>query len=503
MRLSWLWAFAALALGCAKFSAAEGPTPTPDASADGGGEVAVERDVVVVADWPTLSALDPTNDSRAATLRITIVDTNDTSRRAVKKLAATERGPFTFEKLVTSSKVDAKIEIVGSDERLVGYGERRSWDLAADTKVPVLARARVLYFGSGDRDGNGSRNGQLRALSLAPQSLAEPGIDEPYAPLPSLEEPTGLHITREGRWLVQTGTSSAGGGAVAAFETGNHQRAKSVTLPFVPGPAAPLGDGHRLLVAPSAKSNGTVFAMVDLDTGTASTLASGLAGGALVVTAIAASPDGMHVAAVGEYRQGGNAESYLFLHHAGAERFQSRSVSDVLRYARGVRFTPDGTSLVVAGSNDANDWATGALVTFPAGVEGIGAPKRTVTLAAAKTRASSVILDPTGNFAFVTNETRYGVGACCGEMRIVDLAMGKEVFVSGYAGNAADFEIVSAVQLPYEPRRVLGGQSDPGNDVHGPIVELTGGAKPVKVTVSADGDIGSVDHMATPFGTSL
>lgn len=493
-----------LVFGCAKFSAADGPT-SPDGGdgGDGGDEAAIERDVVVVADWPTLTELDPTKDSRAATLRITVVDANDASRRAVKKLAATERGPYTFERFLTSSKVDATIEIVGSDDRLVGYGERRAWSLAADTKVPVLARARVLYFASGDREGVGTKNGQLRALSLAPQSLAEPGIDEPYAPLPSLEEPTGLHVTREGRWLVQTGTSSAGVGTVAAFETGNHQRASSVTLPFVPGPAAPIGDGHRLLVAPSAKSNGTVFAIVDLDTGTATTLASGLAGGALVVTAIATSPNGMYVAAVGEYRQGGSAESYLFLHHAGADRFQSRSVSDVLHEARGVRFTPDGASVVVAGSNVANDWATGALVTFPTSAEGFGAPKHTVTLEAAKTRSSSVILEPSGNFAFVTNETRYGAGACCGEMRIVDLAMAKEVFVSAYAGNSADFEIVSAVQLPYGPRRVLGGQSDPGNDVHGPIVELVGGAKPLKVTVRADGDIGSVDFMATPFGTSL
>ena len=117
VRLSWLWAFAALALGCAKFSAAEGPTPTPDASADGGGEVAVERDVVVVADWPTLSALDPTNDSRAAILRITIVDTNDTSRRAVKKLAAQGIGclllaPFAVQLVALSESRWSAIRVV-------------------------------------------------------------------------------------------------------------------------------------------------------------------------------------------------------------------------------------------------------------------------------------------------------------------------------------------------------------------------------------------------------
>ena len=98
---------------------------------------------------------------------------------------------------------------------------------------------------------------------------------------------------------------------------------------------------------------------------------------------------------------------------------------------------------------------------------------------------------------------KFGAGACCGEMRIVDLAMGKEVFVSGYTGNSADFDVVSAVELPYEPRRVLGGQSDPGNDVHGPIVQLVGGARPVDVAVSSNGNIGSIDHLATPFGRSL
>lgn len=495
---------AGLGWACVDFSAAEEPATAPsDGGAEGGLEPAVERDVVVEIDWPTLPVLDPTKDTRAATLRISVVDANDEKRRAEKKVPSTERGPFTFPKLVTSSRVDARVEVVGADERLVGYGERRSWNVAEDRKIPLVARARVLYFASADREGIGSKNGQLRALGLAPQGLAEPGVDEPYAPLPSLDWPTGLHVTREGRWLVQTGTDAAGVGTVVAFETGNHQRAKSVSIPFQPGPAAPSGDGHRVVVAPGTKSNGTLFAIVDLDAGTSSTLASGLAGGVLIVTAIATSADETRVAAVGEYRQGGKAESYVFLYQAGAERIQSRNVSNVLQHARGVRFTPDGTSLVVAGSNDVNDWATGALVTFPANADGIGAPRGTIELAASKTRSSSIILDPSGNFAFVNNETKYGTGACCGEMRIVDLAMGKEVFVSGYTGNFADLEVVSAVRLPYEPRRVLGGQSDPGNNVHGPIVELAGGAKPVKVVVDASGDIGSLDRMATPFGTSL
>lgn len=60
------------------------------------------------------------------------------------------------------------------------------------------------------------------------------------------------------------------------------------------------------------------------------------------------------------------------------------------------------------------------------------------------------------------------------------------------------------MRFPYAPRRIFGGQSDNGNNVHGAFVDITDpGGAPVEVKYNQNGDIGSVAELATPVGKRL
>ena len=495
--------------GCASFGEAGSP-----ASDGGAGDVAVEpprpRTVVVEAGWPSVATLDPSGDLRLTKIVVTVVDATDASRRVVKTASATEKGPYSFVDFNTSNLVDVTIELGEGSGRLLGYGERRRWSLATSDTVPVAARKRLLYFASGDRG-----DGQLRMFDLASASKAEPGMVELDAPaLPSLAKPSALYVTTDGLLLVQAGQApvAGGGGAggaaqLSVIETGTHRLSKTISLASAFAAALPLGDGHRLLGAPAASAKKTTFAIVDIDTMAVTELPTGLQGGALSISAMATSPDGAHVAAVGSYDDGKNGEApYAFIYDVGSPSANSTALASLVDVARGVRFMPDGKTVVVAGAKSDGEWATGALLFFDATGGALTQPTRSIALAARLTRAASLIIDPAGKSAYVGNEARY-YGAdqsCCGDLRVIDLASGQEAALFSYGADGPELELTEAIRLPYAPRRVLAGQSDNGNNVHGAVVELLQDSpRPVAVDYDQSQDIGSLDAIATPFGSRL
>ena len=127
---------------------------------------------------------------------------------------------------------------------------------------------------------------------------------------------------------------------------------------------------------------------------------------------------------------------------------------------------------------------------------------RRIDLAAELTRASSLIIDPAGTYAYVGNETSYtGDGqSCCGDLRVIDLASGREAALFGSGATGPEFDLTEAVRLPYGAHRVIAGQSDSGNNVHGAVVELVPNSPtPVAVIyIAQSGDIGSINALATP-----
>ena len=63
-------------------------------------------------------------------------------------------------------------------------------------------------------------------------------------------------------------------------------------------------------------------------------------------------------------------------------------------------------------------------------------------------------------------------------------------------------ELTRAVRLPYGPHRVIAGQTDNGNNVHQAFVELLPNTPtPMTISFTKFDDIGSIDGLATPFGT--
>ena len=233
------------ASGCGSFGEAA-PTAPATPSDGGAGDATLEparpRNVVVAPGWPALPALDPGTDPRLTTTVVTVTDAADASHKVERPFPPTDKGPYAFPDFVTSNVVDVTVELREPSGRILGYGERRRWNLAASETVPVAPRKRLLYFTSGDRG-----DGQLRMLDLAPASKAEPGMEELAQPaLPSLASPSGLYTTSDGLLLVQVGRARLGdGGAGAAqlsvFETGTHALSKTL----VPRAAARCGPSAR------------------------------------------------------------------------------------------------------------------------------------------------------------------------------------------------------------------------------------------------------------------
>ena len=494
-----------LASGCGTFGEAE--EPSAEGGEGGDAIVASEpprpRSFVVAPGWPTVAKLDPTTDLRLAKILVTVTDAADATRTVQKSFGATEKGPYAFADFNTTNLVDVTIELDEGSGRILGYGERRRWNLATSETVPVATRKRLLYFTSGDRDG-----GQLRLFDLAPAAAAEPAMAEPAdSSLPSLKAPSALYVTTDGLLLVQAGQmgSDTGAAQVAVFETGTHLLSKTIPLKYPLASAVPLGDGHRFLGGPSGDATKTSFALVDIDTAATIELPSGLQGGAVSVSAMATSPDGTRVVAVGSYSDGKTDVPYVFTHDVGSPRVTSTDLSSLLEVARGARFMPDGRTFVVAGAKKEGEWATGALLLFGVTSGALAPPTRRIDLAAGLSRTSSLIIDPAGTYAYVGNETRYtSPGSCCGDLRVIDLASGKEAALFTYGASGPEFELTDAVRLPYGAHRVIAGQSDNGNNVHGPLVELLPSSpSPVAISYTADGDIGSMSAIATPFATKL
>ena len=491
---------AATCLVCTATAATSSCSPfTADAgTADGGpAAVAVARDFTIAIDWPTNVDLDPRTDKRGGKMRVTVTDAADSSRTQVIDPPSVQDGPFTISKLVTTNLVDVVVELRGFDDRLLGYGERRRWAVDANSVVPVAVRKRLLYVTSDDRN-----DGELRVLDMAPLALAEPGIVELQGTaLESLHGPVSIAVTSSGLRVVQGGTKrladgGAGDGALEVLETSSHT-AKTIALPFWPERVAVLDDDRTVLVAPSADTGGpqaTTFARVDLDTAAVTQIATGVQGGSLATNALATSPDRKLVAVVATQHA---TMDTPFLIVYDVAKGSVLLVNLALEDARGVGFTTDGKSIVVAGHVNAGDWGSGMLLFLDASAP--GQPTRTISLLATKTKPNGLFIHPDGVHAWVTNETKYPMPTCCDEMRLVDLVQGVEVLSTPQSA----FEIASAVRLPYAPNRVIAGQTDNGNDVNGSFVDITnGGALPTKITFQPEGSLGSA-NLVTPFGHRL
>ncbi len=470
---------------------------TNEPAADGGVQPVASRDVRIEIDWPRLAALDPAADARASKLKVTITDATDASRRTERTATKTERGPFDFPGLSTSSRIDVVVELTGADGRLLGYGEARGWDLARSTTVSVAVRRRLLYFINADRGPE-----ELRVLDLAPASSGEPAIDEGPPELPTLTSATALYTTADGRLVVESGKSSTGS-AIAVFETSTHERTKVIDLPFLPEVIVPIGDGRKLLALPGEQATTPQLARVDVDSGAVEDITSGFQGGKLVVWSAAPSPDGARIVAAAEYQASpdGPGKPYLLVYDVAANGTTAVEVPDV-RVVSAVRYSPDGTSLLVAGYTrpSEEDVSTGALFTYGAVP---GTPQKKIVMAENVTRPSSLVIHPDAMRAYVSTATMYPAGGCCADLHVFDLRTDQEIASYPMSGNGPEYDFASALRLPYAPFRVLAGQSDAGNNVHGPIVELGRDAdRPVEVNVGAQG-IGTIRAMASPFARPL
>jgi hypothetical protein len=488
------------AAACGSFGTSEPDPSGGDGGADGAIQPAVTRDLRVAVDWPRVASLDPSGDVRASKIRVTVTDATDAGRKTERAVARTDRGPYDFPGFTTSSRVDVVVEITGGDGRLLGYGEARGWDLARATTIDVAARKRFVYFLNADREPE-----ELRVLDLAPADRGEPAIAEGPAPLATLASATALDVTSDGRLLVEAAAPN-GAGAIAVFETSTHERTRTIDLPFPPDVFVPVGDGHKLLAFPGAKASSAQLARVDVDTGAVDDLASGFQGGKLVVYSAARSPDGARIVAAGTYQASppnGPVKPYLLTVDTATSTTTAIDVPDVL-VASAVRFTADGTRLLVAGYTRpaGDDVSTGTLFFYDASPT---TPSSKLVMAADTTRPVSLVLHPNRGRAYVTMDMLYpsSGGGCCGGLDVVDLASGALGATYGMTASGPEYGIACALRLPYAPYRVLAGQSDPGNNVHAPFLELSPDAdRPVDLDVSAGG-IGTVRAMAAPFARRL
>lgn len=486
-------AIAVIAAACRTFGTAGGE----EGGQDGGSDPAIPRDLAVAVEWPESPALDPSTDPRAASLRVVVRDASDAARAAERSAGKSERGPFAFAAFTTTPRVDAVVELTGADGRLLGYGEARGWDLERDTTVTVAIRRRLLYLANVDRDPD-----QLRVVDLAPADRAEPGMTDGPPELDTLAAPTALYVTRDGRLLVEAGASPAGGGAIAVFATSTHARARVVDLPFVPAAIAPIGDGHELVAFPSAAAGGTALARVDVLTGAVTSAPSGLQGGSLSVESAASSADGSRAFAAASYRASpeGPTKAYLLSFDPSTNTAAAIPVPDA-EVASAVRFTHDRTNVAVAAyvRTGSGDESTGSIHFFDAASP--GAPLRRIDLAPNRSRPTSIVLSPDGKRLFLSKAQLYP-GACCAELDVLDPATGAPRASFPVTQTGPEYQLEAAVRLPYAPRRVIAGQSDPGNNVHGPLVELGDDDRPAEIDTDIGG-VGTVRAMASPFAEPL
>lgn len=485
-----------MGLRCASFStgapaSGDGGTDERDASAvldpDAGGEIVEVRDIVIVPDWPSDVALDPRASYREIVVKV---------EGSAKTFATGDAGPWRFPTTpIPARGLAIEIEVNGASQRLVGYGARRRARPDASSEIGVAVRKRLVYFTSGDRGG-----GQLRVLDGAPLTSPEPDLAELDVTLPSLHAPAGLFATADGRSIVQAGETN-GKGAVAVMSTATHRVDTPIELPAFPSHIAPLGVDGLAAIVVSEDFGQTALLLVDLQTRAVREVATGFVGGRYEWSAIAASPLTGQVAVVVTYA---GSPLLIVVDPPATVAPAIIPLKDLMNGVRAVKYSFDGTKLVVAGFNDEVTWSTGRLAVFSATSPDVKTA-HVVSMANGKTKPTALVLSPDGRAAMVGNETFYTTPPnCCSEPRLVDLSSGGEVWAGKQTGAGPDYEILSAIRFPYAPNRVLGGQSDNGNNVNGAFVWLDGfGGAPTKAEYGPANDIGSVEALASPFATPL
>lgn len=475
------------------------------ASADGGrAQPPAARNLTVAIDWPGARPLDPSADPRASVLVVRLVDAADPSRSVTAQPALPGRSPVPFDGFVTTSLVDAFVEIRSSvGGRLLGYGERRRVDVSASSTITVAARKRLLYAASNDRGPEGV--GQLRVFDFASDG-EELSLKEVTAAVNAPPHAVALYVTSDGLDLVLAGGRSSADALVAVVKTGTHERTSAIALPFVPGAMAPIGAGRQALVFSEAETaTASDAVVVDLEARSATKIPAAFDGGKLLVKSAITSPDGERVLVAADHDpSAGNLDATSHLLVFDAKRPLSNAFARVdlagMQKVASARWTPDGKRIVVAGYTDhkGEDRADGVLQIF----DGSAPDRPTSSLAfAGFVRPAALTIDASGAFAFVTGAKMY-TPLCCAEMRIVDLARTAESAKLPMDGSDPAHAFPSAVQLPYAPYALVAGESDESNN--GPNKKmaeiLAGGAAPKGLPVDAIEDLGSFDAIATPYG---
>jgi hypothetical protein len=499
-RLPWLFVLGIIA-ACGSFQGSDAAGDGGlEGSVDGGpGTVPVTTDVTVTVEWPAVLELDPYRDSHATKLAVVLSDATDPKVTRTQSLSPMAPGPYVFKSFASSGNVVATVQISGADDRLIGFGKRTA-DVHASPQVKVLARRRLLYFNSPDRD-----DGQLRAFDMANNGVPEGQLVEwPHTLPASLRNPSALRITEDGALVAQLGEQPMGTAMLSVVSTATHQ-ATTIPLPHLSSQMIAL-DGHAMLAFPAAAAMTTVLTRVDLDTRIATDVASSsFKGGVLDVRDAAKSPDGRTGAIVGSYgdSSGNNSRELLATVDLRTATLSELPLSPVPTGLGGVRFSPDGKSLLLSIYRDG---PTGQIISVDLTSH---VATSLVTAAPNKSQLTSLILGPSGQFAFSSAATLSLKGSnCCDGLHVFDLRpmTHAEIFTAAQTPGGPAFDVSSAVVLPYAPYTVIGGQSDGGNNVNvTDFVDLStpSSAAPPKIQIQMAADIGSVDSLLTPFGTQL
>lgn len=478
--------------GCGRF---DGGAASADGGAlDGAGPVE-RRELAIVPEWPTEAPLDPSLDPRVASFRLVLTDLADARRTLTQELATKPEGPVrvSFE---ASSRVEAKLLVVGNDGRVVGLGVARL-DLAAPGPHPLPTRRRLLYVAEADRGPS------VRVIDLADPDVAEGAFGRGTS-LVAPEHFAGLLLTDDARRLVVANARAGGGGPASGelvvVDTASHAITRH-PLDTVPGALAPL-DATHVLVAPGDDAPDVALRVVDVGTGAAEPVPAGVQGGTLVVKDASRSPDGARVVLAGAYRATSRERPTLVVFDVAARTSRIVDVGGLLDGLGTARFVPGSRELVVVGWRGNGTDSVGQVLVFD---ERIGAPVRQLALPAPAAQPASVFVHPDGRHAFVTTDQIYAPGACCGGVRVVELAGPSQVFAHGMQANFPEWELDSALVLPDvgQGAHVLGGASDHGNNAHGPFADLDQPASGLIETARPQDDYGSLPFLATPFGSPL
>lgn len=470
----------------------------PDASCGEG--CPVTRDVVVAVDWPPSDELDPLADPRAWSLRVVVSDSAN-PLVAAEPPASKSRGPFTAQGFTSSGFVDVSVEVRAMDTRLLGFGRLLHADVRTTAQVAVPVRRRLLYFTSPDRQ-TGTSDGQLRAFDLGSADVGEPGLGELSTPLPSTARPRALAMTADGRLLAQAGEDPAitpAAPALSIVATSDHSQ-QTLALPFLVSRLVAL-DGHTLLALPDGEAKTSVLGLVDLDLPEFTPVPLSYVGGTLDVRSAHRSPDGTKVLFVGTYTTT-SARDVVGVYDVAGRSATELPVPAGLEGVGGGRWTPDGKVVLAAYEASADGWYTGSILVVDPAVPA----SPTKLLAGGGVSKLVDLFRGSGATLLANSETHYfgGTSSCCGGLHVFDLGLKSEVFVTQTSDEGPQFEIASAVRLPYPPFAVIGGQTDNGNNWHstgGAFVDLST-VPPAKLQWTG-GDIGSVEDAVTPFGEPL